>query len=354
MNEALEPKSDKEAALSELRHLAAESAKDPVKPLEDWVYAPSPEVLERSERAFAAGREQARIERQKYEQKILELQSNPERLQKEYKDAIKDFVNAELKAGATMEDIARRHAGESVANGPEKERLKMINTAFCRTYGYGDPQGIFFEKVLEDEFPNTEKVPEEGAERAIASKEQLRDLVLGQYLSYQDATLPEEAKKQALEYNQNSESAKRYAEALIEMSAKHNLAEVQDVAREMVEECTSRLEALGCMPSAYTASLSWAMWDIGKQEHYLLHPEQGDPKYTIADPLTSPEKREEIIDRHVGWEAFAAGRRGENSFLERVPEVTRTAATEYLSRTPKSNGTLSSKELAELGALLRI
>jgi hypothetical protein len=70
--------------------------------------------------------------------------------------------------------------------------------------------------------------------------------------------------------------------------------------------------------------------------------------------MNDSQKREEIVDRHVGWEAYAAWRSGDKAFINRVPESTRNRALEYLEREPKQRGTLPSNELAELGSLLRL
>jgi hypothetical protein len=92
---------------------------------------------------------------------------------------------------------------------------------------------------------------------------------------------------------------------------------------------------MGLKPKPYTESLSWAMWDLGKQECFFLHPDQNDPAYLLGDPLVSIEKRHEIVDRHVGWELFPAGQRNDTSLLEHIPEISRSRVMEFLSRTPK-------------------
>ena len=46
-------------------------------------------------------------------------------------------------------------------------------------------------------------------------------------------------------------------------------------------------EKIGLLISGHGKSWSWAMWDLGKQFHYFLHPEQSGAKYDIANPLSS-------------------------------------------------------------------
>ena len=173
-------------------------------------------------------------------------------------------------------------------------------------------------------------------------------------LSYRDANIPEQEKANALRFVRDSDSGRKYADALIEMTKTHNVREFENVAQKMVEECRSVLGKLGIRPTPYTDSKTWGMWDIGKQYYFLLHPDENDPKYRIADPIADSGKHAEIVHRHVGWEVYAAWRRGEKDFLERTPEKTRNQIVGYLEREPKHRGTLSSDELAELGSLLNV
>ena len=179
--------------------------------------------------------------------------------------------------------------------------------------------------------------------------------LLKAYLSYQDAPLPPDVKAETLQYTVEDQSAKKYAMSLVDMSSTHTIQTLERAARAMTDECINTLHRLGIQPSPYGESVTWAMWDMSKQFYFFTHPGENDSNYSVGDPLIDQTKYEEIVDRHVGWEAFAAyNGNEERDFVGQIhnPEI-RTQVTSYLDRTPKENGTLSSKELAELGALLR-
>ena len=99
------------------------------------------------------------------------------------------------------------------------------------------------------------------------------------------------------------------------------------------------------------------MWDLGKQFYYFLHPEQSGVKYEIANPLSSEKKQQEIIDRHLGWEAYAAFNSNSPESVEWrntiIANPKFTKALEILNKKPKENKTLSSFDLTALGTLLR-
>jgi hypothetical protein len=119
----------------------------------------------------------------------------------------------------------------------------------------------------------------------------------------------------------------------------------------MVSEATDILGRFDIPKSQYLGSKTWAMWDIGKQYYYATHPDEADPKYVIADPLKSPEKVQEMIDRQVGWEAYRAK---DSKFAEKYKKhPLYKKLQEYLGMKSKNRDTLSSKDLAELGALVR-
>ena len=239
------------------------------------------------------------------------------------------------------------HAGRSLANGSAAERLELSRKAISGLYDNEERTRIFentFDEVL----------VELETSRGDALKEITRQNVFTNQLGYQDAEIPEKDKKNALDFVRASESGKKYADALTEMTGKRNLNEYENSASKMVAECSDILNRLGITPTPYAGSKTWAMWDIAKQYHFLLHPEEADPKYRIADPIEDSTKRDEVVDRHVGWEAYAAWRRGDRDFVEQLSLVSRGRALSYLEREPKQRGTLSSNELAELGSALRL
>lgn len=184
--------------------------------------------------------------------------------------------------------------------------------------------------------------------------ESLRGQVIEQDLAYQDADLPEEVKRQTLESSMRSESARKYADAIVQLSKKENLGTIRESARELVQTLSTELDRLGIPPSPYAKSNTWAMWDIGKQYYFFTHQSENDPAYEIGDPLTSDKKREEIVNRHLGWEAHVAFQANAEWKNKIVSDGKFAKALPLLNKPPKQNSdTLSSKDLAELGKALR-
>lgn len=183
----------------------------------------------------------------------------------------------------------------------------------------------------------------------------LRASVIKDDLSYQDAILSEEVKKQSLDWSKESESAQKYADSILQLSQRVSLERLRQLARELVLTMNAEATRLGIPVSPYGKSITWAMWDIGKQNYFFTHQAENDPAYKIGDPLTSDEKHEEIINRHLGWEAYLTFHN--DVMLEWKQKIMNdpnfSDALELLNKPPKQNYTLSSKELAELGKILR-
>lgn len=178
-----------------------------------------------------------------------------------------------------------------------------------------------------------------------------REDIVSEYLAYQDIPASADEKKSMLDWSMKSESASRYAEALQEAMSHAPKQQIEGIASHMVSEARDILDKSGITGSSFLGSKTWAMWDIGKQYYYASHPDEADKRYTIADPLRSPEKVREIVDRHVGWEAY---RTKDKKFAERFKKhPLYKKLLEYLNKPAKRNGDLSSKDLADLGAVIR-
>jgi len=206
----------------------------------------------------------------------------------------------------------------------------------------------------EDVSKKTENI-EPQIQEAFKSNEFIRDHIVTSYLSYQDAELPDEAKRQMLEWSKSEESPKKYAEAIEQMAQKESLNGVQEKARGLTQKMLAEAKKIGLPVSPYGKSNSWAMWDLGKQFWYFTHQDQADPKYEIEDPLLSEKKQEEIINRHIGWEAYAVFNSSKTTeWKSRIMHDQRSKkALELLNKRPNAKRTLSSKDLADLGILLR-
>ena len=192
-------------------------------------------------------------------------------------------------------------------------------------------------------------------EKAQETAEFLRGRVIDQDLAYQDATLPEEVKQRMLDWSRKSESAQKYADSIVQLSQRANLETLRETAKGLVQTMSTEAARLGIPVSPYGTSNTWAMWDIGKQNYFFTHQAENDPSYEIGDPLTSEAKREEIINRHLGWEAYAAFRgNAAPEWKQKIMSDREFAnALELLNKPPKQNNSLSSKDLAELGKILR-
>lgn len=204
--------------------------------------------------------------------------------------------------------------------------------------------------------PITDDIPSRPQERA-ASFNALpsREQMIESDLAYQDAQLSDDVKRRMLDWSRTSESAQRYADSLLQLSQRENLEAIRNLARKILDTMVSEAARIGIPLTVYGKSMTWAMWDIGKQYHFFTHPDQIEPGYEeTGNPLESQTKQDEIINRHLGWEAYAAFSTNAQGWKEKVARDPKFApALELLNKPPKQNNTLSSKDLADLGAALR-
>lgn len=176
------------------------------------------------------------------------------------------------------------------------------------------------------------------------------DGIIANYLAYQDTNLPEDKKAEIRTQSLASKSAHTYAQSLLGASKKYEIKSVEDLAHEIRETMLSEAVRLGISVSSYGQSITWAMWDLGKQYYYFQNPDKNTDGYALGNPFEQHEKQDEIINRHLGWEAY---NRKEDGSLNVDPLIITEPIEQFLSMPPKSNGTLSSKSLAQLGEMLR-
>lgn len=177
--------------------------------------------------------------------------------------------------------------------------------------------------------------------------------ILDTYLSYADAPVSAEERQRMLDFNRKSLSAQNYATSLRHLAERRNLSELDALAKEMIAKVKEVLDRLGIPISAYGNSKSWALWDIGKQEYFAEHPEEANENYAVGGILELPEKREEIVNRHIGWELYGAYTNGNRGFVEKIGTGEKEEVEELLKTPPKENRTLPSYKLARLGMLAR-
>lgn len=187
------------------------------------------------------------------------------------------------------------------------------------------------------------------------SKQDPRPLdIIKDDLSYQDAALTKEEKQEMLERTIKWDSARKYADSIIQLCQGTDLETIRKQARKLVTLMESEADRIGVPVSPYGKSCSWAMWDIGKQNYFFTHQAENNSAYEIGDPL-SDTKREEIINRHLGWEAYKAFHSDPApGWKQKITNDRRYIdALELLNKPPNQFKTLSSKDLAELGKYLR-
>ncbi len=193
------------------------------------------------------------------------------------------------------------------------------------------------------------------APEAAVEKEGLTvEEVITEYLCYKDADLPKEVKDDALFDSLKDENARKYARALIELISEKGEAEVLRVASELMQDMEDAAESLELPLSPQGKNKTWAIWDIAKQYYFHTHRGENQLPYEPGNPFESKEKQEEIINRHLGWEAYMLFHATPEwkVFFEEDPRF--ADALPLLMKEPKpDNGTLSSHELAQLGKCLR-
>lgn len=208
------------------------------------------------------------------------------------------------------------------------------------------------EEISQREIPPTFQEPEVVEQ---IEKKNLQE-VITKYLAYQDAPLSEELKKQILETSFGLSNAAKYGEILRDAFSEYGPEKMDGVTEELLKESESVLDSMGLESTPFGKSKTWAYWDIAKQLYYLARKEEADPNYILANPLVEKTKLEEILNRHTGWEIYGAYKtHPAHEFLDRLKKDKESYSKiiNLLEKSPKENGTLSSKDLAELGFLIR-
>jgi hypothetical protein len=169
-----------------------------------------------------------------------------------------------------------------------------------------------------------------------------------------------------LSYGTTDNSLRRswlYATVLHYIFEDQGRDEVLAEADAMKRDCLGILARWGISPSQYASSQSWPLWDIAKQDHYYHLQRSGFP-LAAADEAYQPapwrNKRQDIVDRHIGWEVYMAYW---DPGLGPTPDTTRhkfgtnPRLDELLKTKPRPGRMLShglqSKEFTELGMLVR-
>ena len=288
-----------------------------------------------------------------------------------YKVLLRDHLEKALLAGATMEQI-------NLMPPPENSEMEIIFDRLHESEELGDYFSGLQDEVVEElrRFPpekpkaEEEQIVDGNLDKTVEDKSEiinphekpkiptetaefLKENIISSDLSYQDADIPEQRKAGMLKWSKESPSASRYAESIVTLAQGTSLNEIRGKAEELKNQLLKIASTIGVPVSAEAQSLSWAMWDIGKQYYYFIHQNEADPKYEIAEPLESKEKQEEIVNRHLGYEAYRAFN-SNSEWKKKIEKDNRfTRALELLNKKPKQDGQLSSYDFAELGKRLR-
>lgn len=173
-------------------------------------------------------------------------------------------------------------------------------------------------------------------------------------LSYSDVAMSPDEKAAMEAHTRNSPNGLKYVSALTELVSEHGIPKLTQLTHDSMLETYRRLSTHGIDLSRYGRSVSWFLWDLAKQSYYSKNPDSADPLYIAADPMENPEKINEIINRHIGWELYGAYANTPDAdkaaFIasHNIPPV----VVSILDSPPKANGTLSSSKLAELGSVI--
>lgn len=192
----------------------------------------------------------------------------------------------------------------------------------------------------------------------------LPNKVIEDYFGYTDVIdqlramgAPVGTKEEEIEKRKKNPTTWKYASGLEKVISEQGKERVDEIIKEMIDNCLKRIREYGIEPSPNTLSKTWAAWDIGKQNYFFTHQNEADKRYLIADPL-SPEKQNEIVNRHIGWEVYEnyiGSKSSEKEYmdvkkLESHPQF--KEIEQLLKKSPKKDGQLSSLDLAKLGSFI--
>ena len=148
--------------------------------------------------------------------------------------------------------------------GPDKDEYEVLNKIFYQDAPpeMGWPRIIAREELVSGLKKEVEAAIEtHGAERdAVRTPvpDLIRSHIVKADLAYQDAELPEELKKQTLEWSNSSESANRYAESIARAGATGGIESVRRLATVIRDSMLSEAARLGIPVTTYGQSSSWA------------------------------------------------------------------------------------------------
>jgi hypothetical protein len=177
--------------------------------------------------------------------------------------------------------------------------------------------------------------------------------VILEHFSYQDSpTLSDEEKEEIKSKSVRSNSAKKYAQILIDLEKGDELEIYEMLARKLFAQTLMILQESNIEPLPYSMSQTWVMWDIAKQLYYIKNPLEANEKYTLENPLESESKQKEIIYRHIGWIVYKEMTSGKlDNLLANIKNSSYAKKIiDYMIDKPNhEGGTLSSYKLADLG-----
>lgn len=190
------------------------------------------------------------------------------------------------------------------------------------------------------------------------SLDEEKEEIIKKYFAYQDSPeFTDQEKKDLILNSIRSESAKRYAEILLELKHKEELDIYEMLAKKIFTDTLVKLQTYDIEPERFTLSTSWALWDIAKQLYYLKQPHKSSNNYKLADPLYDKDKQQEIIDRHIGWIVYKQMTTGRlDNILNKVKNsIYGKRIIDYMIARPKPGfDSLPSYKLAKLGECVRL
>lgn len=207
-----------------------------------------------------------------------------------------------------------------------------------------------------NQLPGESDLEKARQDAAVDPEKKRANEIITDYFSFTDVPgLTEQQKEKMVENAKNTPGNADRAQAMDRMIKAHSKEDVEKRAAAAKVWLESLLKKLNIDPSKFSQSKSWAFQDMAMQYHFFEHPNLIGADEFAADPMVSEQKLEEIISRHLGWELYWQKTQKNNAAPlkeleadEAYPEI-----VELLGQAPEKTGTLSDRDLARLGQLVR-
>lgn len=161
---------------------------------------------------------------------------------------------------------------------------------------------------------------------------------------------------QTAEWLDHSESVVNYGNALAQLVTDHGFESVQSKIDTILDGFNRKAKLIGLTPTVFSASPSWAAWDLGKQAYFAEHPAESDTNnYELYNPMLNNRPGQkvtnEIINRQIGWE-YSIAVAADPDFIPDVTFATKARVDAHIEAAAIEGRELHSYELSDIGQLL--